>query len=130
MQWDERYATGEETIDSQHKLLFKFLNDLKRDILAGKSPHDFEDHIGFLSNYAKSHFCYEESCMDRYQCPAAQKNKEAHREFMEFYSAYEKKIKRKGYAPGDIAELCHFIEEWIVRHIQRIDGQLKPCIRS
>ncbi len=128
IKWDESYSTGEETVDSQHKLLFEFINDLNRDIMAGKSAHDFEDHLRFLSNYAKSHFCYEESCMDRYQCPAAKKNKEAHQEFIEFYKSYEAKIRKNGFSPGHVSELHHFIENWIVGHIKRIDTQLKPCI--
>lgn len=130
IQWDESYAVGEEKIDSQHKSLFQFINKLNEDIVAGKPPAAFEHSLQFLADYAKSHFCYEESCMARYHCPAAQKNKEAHREFLEFYCAYEKKIKREGYIPRNIAELHHFIEDWIVRHIQKVDTQLKSCIRS
>lgn len=130
IKWDESYATGEEKIDSQHKSLFQFINQLHDDLVEGKPPSAFEHSLAFLTDYAKTHFCYEESCMDRYHCPAAQRNKDAHKEFLEFYKSYEVKIKKEGFTSRHIAELHGFIEEWIVRHIRTVDTQLKPCIRS
>lgn len=127
IKWNKSYSTGEETIDSHHKLLFEFINDLNREIMAGKPAKTLEEHLKFLTNYAKFHFCYEESCMERSRCPAAQKNKTAHEEFIEFYKAFEIKIKNEDYKVAHIAELHHFIENWIVRHIQKVDVQLKSC---
>lgn len=128
IKWDESFSTGEEKLDAQHKTLFQFINQLDGDIKAEKPPSAFEHSLKFLADYAKSHFCYEESCMDSYHCPAAQENKNAHKEFLEFYKSYEVKIKKEGFTPKRIAELHVFIEDWIVRHIRKIDTQLKLCI--
>jgi hemerythrin-like metal-binding protein len=128
--WDESFSTGEAKLDAQHKTLFQFINQLHEDIVAEKPPSAFEYSLKFLADYAKSHFCYEESCMDSYRCPAAQSNKDAHKEFLVFYKFYEAKIKKEGFTPKRIAELHVFIEDWIVRHIRTVDTKLKPCISN
>lgn len=128
--WDETFATGEKTIDAQHKTLFKFINDLNDSIKEGKPAENLKDRIAFLMNYAKTHFGYEENCMHQYRCPVAQKNKDAHKDFVEYINNFEKKLDKDGYTPESVADLHFFIEFWLVQHIRGIDTKLRPCVAA
>lgn len=130
IEWCDDYATGDEKIDSQHKQLFKFINRLTENIQAGKPVNAQDINIGFLEEYAKYHFCYEESCMEFYQCPTAQANKEAHQNFLEYYQTLAARIKKEGINAVNVAELQYFLENWLASHIMRIDAKMKPCIEK
>lgn len=126
--WDESFATGEIQIDEQHQTLFNFINLLSRDIAAGKPPEILKNGLDFLENYARTHFAYEGLCMHRLRCPVADENDKAHRAFLDFLDEFKLKLEKEGFTTANVAELQVFIEEWIVRHIRRIDTKLRPCV--
>lgn len=128
IEWTEEYSTGDQKIDSQHKQLFEFVNNLTNNVQTEKPLDAQKINIEFLGEYAKSHFCYEDACMSFYQCPAAQANKQEHQNFLEYYQTFSDKIKKFGIQPGHIAELQFFLENWLTSHIKRIDTKIKPCI--
>jgi hemerythrin len=130
IEWDEKYSTGVARLDEQHKTLFRFINRLSEDVLAGKPASAFDKTLEFLEEYAMIHFNEEESCMNRYKCPVSGKNKAAHSDFLEFYLAFEEKIRKEGFSYKRLAQLHGYVENWIIAHIMTIDTKLKPCIHA
>jgi hemerythrin len=127
--WEEKFATGIAELDKQHKNLFQYTNDLE-DLIRDNagSRETVETTMTFLERYIESHFGREETCMFKFQCPVAGKNKEAHQKFITKFRETQEKIRNQGDDNQALQELHEFLETWLVDHIGRIDTQLKPCV--
>lgn len=128
--WDNKYSTGDENIDKQHKMLFEFFNDLENAINEGHGSSYAESSMQFLEDYAKAHFTFEEDCFKRHKCPYAQKNKEAHDMYLDKFLDFKKELDTYGYSDALLKELHHFVEQWIHNHIIEIDTHLLECINK
>jgi len=126
--WKEEYNTGEPEVDKQHKVLFKYLEDLEVHMQAG----DINDRyikmlLDNLGIFTRSHFCYEEICMRRVKCPVAAKNKESHAKLLAAYGRYCERFEAEGASDDLIQKLHDFLESWLVNHILKIDTQMRAC---
>ena len=127
--WDEKYSTGVDQLDKQHKSLFQYTNDLGEYIRNNfGSQRTTNSMMLFLEQYVKAHFNQEEACMHKYLCPIASKNKEAHQAFILKFKAIQEMIRDEKTSDKALKELHHFLEEWIKEHLCKIDVQLKPCV--
>ena len=127
--WEERYSTGVEELDKQHKNLFKYTNDLEEFINDNAlSKETIDRMLHFMDQYIKVHFNHEETCMHKLHCPIASKNQDAHQKFIQKFRATEGKIRNENASNETLRELHHFLETWLVEHICKIDTQLKPCV--
>ena len=63
MEWTEKLAIGISSIDSQHKELFKHINNLVIAIKEQRFKSEIDNTIKFLDDYAKVHFSAEEKHM-------------------------------------------------------------------
>ena len=129
IKWDDKYSTGLTSLDEQHKMLFKYLNDLEGTV-EEKDVSDtlLSGALDFFENYIKSHFGNEEACMYRYNCPIAQTNKDAHGQFVEFYNNYKICFEKEGPSYALYRDMLDFYEKWLIEHICKIDVQIKSCI--
>lgn len=68
--WDQRYETGIEVVDSQHKHLVDLLNTLVEVVTEQRhaSPDDITDLLDSLDAYARVHFADEELLMRQNGC--------------------------------------------------------------
>jgi len=127
LEWNDRYATGFDTIDGQHQELFKMVNSLEAGIKSGEAGHAFADTLKFLGDYVQKHFAHEEDCMHRVKCPNAQQNKDAHGEFLAVYGKFVDRFKAEGFSDALAKELCSTAQKWLVKHICSVDNRLKFC---
>ncbi len=128
--WDDRYKTGEESIDKQHQLLFEFFNNFEDGIQKSRGRSYVEQSFQFLNDYTKAHFGYEENCMNRFKCPFAAKNKNAHKEFSQALKVFQNKLQTDGYQDILLNEIHDFVEQWITNHIIGIDTHLKDAVKK
>lgn len=127
--WKAAYETGERRVDDQHRKLVQTINDLQAYLRGGEiKKSDVDQLMSFLRMYVTSHFCYEELCMSRFQCPNAQQNKEAHVEFLALFQSFERRYHAIGPDAKLLQELAAMAENWIVNHICRVDMSLKAVI--
>jgi len=124
------YLTGIEEIDKQHRILFKFVNILEREIESGETKKTLQKAIAFMENYTYEHFGFEEMCMYGYKCPETTKNKLEHEKFIKQLKKYNAKSQKKGYTKELIAEIHQFSESWLKSHILDVDSKLKKCLRK
>ena len=86
--WNEKFSTGSSELDLQHRTLINNINHLEQMLTTTnltREECEFLIHlVDFLETYADTHFNFEEQCMERYRCPAHQKNKQAHNQFRGF----------------------------------------------
>lgn len=128
MKWSDEYATGVERIDNQHKVIFKMAEDFRSAVDVGKGEGVYDVLLYSLDSYVRTHFGIEEKCMAKYNCPVADKNKEAHERFVNVLSEYEQRYKANGYAYSEARKLVDTVDNWLDNHICHIDEHLKNCV--
>lgn len=129
IEWDDKYKTGVEKIDEQHKMLFSFFNDLE-ECLHDRRIMKLEDILKYIEVYTRGHFGHEEKCMHAMKCPIAQQNQNAHANFMKDFHGFQERCKSEGESKELIREIHGSIESWLVNHICKIDVHLRDCATS
>lgn len=133
VQWTEQFATGSEKLDQQHRMLIANINHLETmltELNPTREEAEFLVHlVDFLRTYAQSHFRFEEDCMAKYLCPAHAENKQAHEQFLKFFSEFEEQSRKAGFRPDLLRRLYQNLNAWIFDHILRVDCQLRPCLK-
>jgi len=128
IQWSDALSTGNRAIDVQHKYLIDIINDLAELIESGQSAKKIGAILNLLQYYTEWHFHREELCMDRYQCPIAPLNRSAHQQFIETFLAFRKDFSQNPAEPGLAERMYRTLTDWLVNHIQRVDGEIGPCM--
>lgn len=129
IQWDQQYEVGEPRVDSQHRNLFDYVNQLEQIVVQGKQGHldrrELENLFVFLDAYVNTHFAYEELCMTLRGCKVAQKNKEAHNRFMDLWAELNRTYTPQNIPLAALEELHAMLASWLTQHICKIDINLK-----
>jgi hemerythrin len=128
VKWSERFATGVAYIDEQHRLLFQMSETYRDAVTHREGERTYGFVLEWFEQYSRAHFGQEEECMERYRCPAAAANKEAHAAFSAAIAGFQQRFSRDGFDPADAQRLVDFVDHWLASHIARIDTQLKPCV--
>lgn len=132
IQWNEEtMTTGVPEIDIQHQEIINRFNELTEAIAASQmSGLDRASQVlDFLQFYAVWHFEREEECFTKYQCPAAEANKQAHAQFIEMFGQFYEQWQTKGMDMTLAQETLASLGRWIENHIMHTDTQLAPCVR-
>ena len=131
IEWEKKYETGEERIDKQHQNLFQMINNVEQMLKMPQVEEEkLKDVLRFLTNYTRIHFVYEEFCMARVKCPLAEKNMVAHDKFMEALKDVERRFRSEGASRALLVDIYDMASEWLVKHICKIDTELKPAMRA
>ncbi len=122
--WDEAYNTGIEVIDTQHRRIVDYINDLHQAIF-----NDDKDGVGkvleSLINYTISHFSFEESLMEEHGYQLTAEHRKVHKVFTDRIMRYQldwsqgKDVSRK---------LLSDLKVWLISHIQREDQDYAKVI--
>lgn len=127
--WDkETMSTGFDYIDTQHQHLIEQFNKLSDAIEHGKGREETGAVLDYLQFYTKWHFEREESCMEKYGCPVADANYNAHRIFLKKIDRLYEHYQESDTDPRLIFETVGELKEWIVRHIVGVDTNLHSCV--
>ena len=117
--WDKTVEVGEATIDNQHRLLYDAINRLG-EAISKRDEVGLIDTATFLERYVQEHFRYEEGCFERWECPLAAQNKDAHEKFVKAFLLIKERMNSGELwnAALDLHKLC---ADWLPNHIRRID---------
>ena len=133
LEWKETYSTGSQTIDAQHRSLFRYTDQLGQYIADGvSSGRDVDNLMGTLTGYAAAHFLYEEGCMRQRQCRLHEKNIQEHDGFRQQVAVFSQRLEDERPRLQVLRELHEMLEGWLVMHIVEVDSTLrekalKPC---
>jgi len=122
--WDENMSTGLPLIDAQHKMLFDKFNEFSTNI----SDETATNVLDFLQFYATWHFAKEEEYMAKYDCPAADLNKQAHAEFLATFGGFYEQWQTGSMSPELVNSIYKSLEDWLVNHILQVDTQLHAYV--
>ncbi|TAF51465.1 MAG: hemerythrin [Oscillatoriales cyanobacterium] len=120
--------TGIPDIDAQHKQLIDKMNELIKAIQSNQDQATIQRIVSSLSSIANLHFGYEETCMNRYRCPIAEKNKMLHSLFTRNFSEIRRELLLSGSSPELKTRIEKDLLDWFGTHIKGIDTQLKSCM--
>ncbi len=126
--WTEALSTGEPAIDEHHKTLIDTINDLLQAMHTGKGKDHIEEILADMAEYVNMHFGYEEECMEKYHCPVAAANKEAHDKFVDTFDAFWEEFRRTGPTAELAIKVQKELGDWLINHIAGIDTGLSTCI--
>lgn len=133
MKWTKDLEVGIETIDEQHRELFKRIGSLLLAIKEHRCKSEIDGTIQFLDDYARFHFGEEEQRMDE----AGYDGLEDHRKHHAVYLNNIKELKDLAAQPriqGASYELSvttnQIVVDWIVDHIMKIDRKFGEYMRK
>lgn len=133
--FSEKYMTGIELVDDEHRHLFEIIKETN-DVINAAYLHDKYDEImrllAELKDYTESHFHDEEELMSRINYPHINSQKHAH-------SAFIEKLVNINLSELDnidnnqdeyLNELITFLLQWLSNHILGSDKKIGEYIKS
>jgi len=125
--WDDKMSVGVDYIDQHHKTLIGLLIEAKR--AADASDRDMARYVlTALAGYTKYHFLAEERLMLEIGYPGIDRQREAHRGFLDRLKEIEDVYARD--AAGAAKELVRYLTEWFISHIANDDALLGAHYRT
>jgi len=121
-QWDERFSTGDEAIDLQHKAVFELSNAF----FQAHGRAQLESTLAQLLDYVRQHFAYEEALMEQMYMVDHQEHILSHRLLTERLETLQGRLSEDSL---DRMELSLFLNHWTSAHIPRLDANLVECLR-
>jgi hemerythrin len=117
IEWTPRLALGVETIDLQHKELFKRVNDLVSAMEAVRGEAEVRRILSFLGDYVLTHFEAEERLMRHHAYPDLGKHKAIHDAFVKDLGALKAQVVKDGPSAAIAVQLNGRVCGWLLDHI-------------
>jgi hemerythrin-like metal-binding protein len=119
MEWNEKYATGIQEIDDQHKMLFVITSRLQDAIKIRRGEAIIAKTFTELIDYTRYHFSVEEQEMDKNNYVGIAIHRQFHKKLIDTIKDTLLRI-RKGESYNPI-ELLRFLNTWLIDHILEKD---------
>lgn len=116
--WSEKFETGIEEIDAQHKHLFEAINRMAECCKAGKAGDGARESLAFLNEYTKEHFYAEEEFMRVLGYPKLEAHQIEHTELLTKVQNLMLKMDEGFLITADVAT---FVADWLAHHINEVD---------
>jgi hemerythrin-like metal-binding protein len=118
LQWDDALAVGDETVDNQHRNLFRLYNELVDALKEGRGRDFCMDALAGLADYAREHFADEEAFMERVDYPELEEHHAEHEAFKEELALEIKAVKGGQKDHAFLArELASKLRTWLTDHL-------------
>jgi hemerythrin len=124
MEWTEDLATGIQTVDEQHRELFRRINALVAAIKQARCKDEIDATIRFLEEYSRTHFADEERAMKESSYDGLAEHQKQHA----VYLANIAELQQEAAAPRvrgvsyDLSVTTNqIVVDWIVDHIMKVD---------
>jgi hemerythrin len=115
--WSTDLNTGIDVIDSQHKRIVDYINQLG-DAIRQQNRTSVGSVLDELVDYTLSHFSFEENLQE----VSGYKNAKTHKAVHELFVKRLARYMSKHQAGEDVASQLHaMLSTWLIQHIQRDD---------
>jgi hemerythrin len=129
-EWNSSLATGDPTIDDQHKQLINTLNALATAYRSGEGRLVVEKTMTFLVEYTIKHFDHEEVLQKKYGYPDYEKHRQIHEDFKRVAGGLLHELKVNGPTDVFISHIYSAVSLWVVQHIKGEDIKMAAFIKS
>jgi hemerythrin-like metal-binding protein len=128
--WSPELATGNKTIDSQHKQLFRLTSSLSAACMDGRGTAMLSETLDFLASYTTRHFADEEELQWAYNYPGYGEHKKLHDGFKKIVSGLIAEFKQNGSSMELLEKINTVIVHWLVEHIKQEDFKMAAYIKK
>jgi hemerythrin-like metal-binding protein len=125
LKWDEKYSVGIQSIDNQHKELFRILGSLFDAMKKGQASDITTQIVLELEKYTILHFRKEEYFFQRFNYSGSIEHICEHDNFIKKVDSLKSDLKT-GKATLTF-ELLDFLKGWINHHILVVDKMYSDC---
>ena len=131
--WDNKYNTGLDVVDEQHKKLVDLINQLGAISARQASTDELGAILTELANYTIYHFATEQKIMSEFGIDLAHQN--AHVRAHDHFTAQVKVAAKLLLERADISHrlvspLLKYLTDWLVQHILGLDKRMAQEIRA
>jgi PAS domain S-box-containing protein/hemerythrin-like metal-binding protein len=128
IKWNyEVMTTGSASTDEEHREWIERFNTFEAAVRDQLSAATINHTLQLFTEYSNIHFPHEEFLMEQQKCPAAALNRFEHNKFREKLQQIQTLILLGGTHLSEILRLNKDVENWLVNHISRVDGQMRPA---
>lgn len=126
-QWKESYTLHNDTIDAQHKELFRLAHFVENIDSRSITKLELASLFKEFFAYMKEHFAAEEAYMHHIEYPLLEAHKKLHEDIIESMSSMLKEKKTIEELQQSVKETSH---KWLVDHILKHDLQIEKWRKS
>lgn len=123
IEWSNSLSTGLLWQDTQHKELFRRINNLLEAMNVGRGKEEVVKLFKFLDDYFVVHFEAEEKAMSRFNYPHMVSHLAEHTRFIEDISSLSAECK-SNITTGLVIKVQRQVVDWLINHIGGIDKDL------
>jgi hemerythrin-like metal-binding protein len=123
MEWTPALATGQITLDDQHRGLFKCLDDLETATAEERTLFAVYT-LTRLKHYASDHFTTEEAMMRKSNYPRLKQHIDEHEQFR----VRLRDLQISSVHTDVSTTMVEFLRDWLVNHIAKSDMDYVPYI--
>ena len=126
MVWDSTFDVGVPVIDSQHRRIVDYINQLHR-ATEGRDKAAVVDVLEQLVEYTVAHFGFEEAMQEQGGYPHREAHKKSHESFARKIHGYQERCE----SGEDVADkLLEELRQWLINHIQKEDADFAPYLKN
>ncbi|MBI5006140.1 MAG: bacteriohemerythrin [Nitrosomonadales bacterium] len=126
MEWTQDLESGIPVIDTQHRRLIDFINELDDANRTGNTEETNHVMEGLL-NYTVTHFEFEEALQERAGYPYLK----AHRRIHEIFMKKVAEIRARANQGENVAPvLLHMLQGWLASHIKGEDRDYVETVKA
>ncbi|MGD9343226.1 MAG: bacteriohemerythrin [Desulfuromonadales bacterium] len=126
--WDDKFNTGIEAIDRDHKGLVDLINDLYEAMQDGSGGALLLPIFSALKHYTETHFEREEQFMVDCDAPDQARHVREHKQMMAKLADLESRH-RRGEAAISLQTLT-FLRDWLKNHICVVDQAMAAQVQE
>lgn len=128
--WNDELLTGMEEIDSQHRELFTRFHVFSTACDEGKGREELMPLLGFLDEYIRDHFRFEEKLMEDSGYPGLDVQQAQHLKFMEDLANLAEKMKQGELDKAEVIGLKGKMVRYMIVHVKNLDRQIAEFLRA
>ncbi len=117
--WTDSLSVGISSIDEQHKVLIKIINDLNEAMERNDTDAIMKDIFQRLTDYTHVHFKYEEDIFEQYGYEDSPAHKAQHEALICTLNDLKQKLDSGEHKIG--IEVMQFLNRWLTDHIMKTD---------
>ena len=123
-------VTGNDMIDTQHRQLFKAINDFQDACSSGQGKDRINSTMKFLTEYTAKHFGDEERLQQQSRYPDQPNHMKLHEEFKQLVRDLAKQQQDDKATMTVLTKLSNSLGNWFMNHIMREDKKVAAHVRS
>lgn len=123
LSWNDQYLIGQATIDEEHKMLFRLINDFHSHWSEQRDRKDIARVLSQLIQYGELHFQDEERIMAQEGYPELESHRRIHEKLIEEIFKLNEEL--AGKSPLLERDITKFLKQWLVDHIVHNDYEFR-----